>query len=316
MKTKVLKFSKSIYVPHELLLKYNRFKCTSGEEHIEIEKCNDKPNRLIIAANMMDNNDFISTMLATNVLMENCPKTQIELLSPYLPYTYKGRPSKYGTTRMNLSIIPGLINYIGYSKIHIMSPFDPPDIMGCINPIKAMNNINIMNDEPFIRQAVNFIKEIYGDDIGLISADITVNKRTFKLSQTLNLPELPICRAIDCSTNETLIEDILEITNKNCIIIADTCCSGDTISKLAQELKQKGATYVHLIVTHGIFSNGITHLIQNGIDTIHTTDSCHNEIIQNGPLTGAYVYHIHEINNVFSNEWHKHDNEDDNQRYD
>lgn len=64
-----------------------------------------------------------------------------------------------------------------------------------------------------------------------------------------------------------------ELGGQPTLIIDDICDGGGTFVGLAEQLKAKGVSRLGLYVTHGIFSNGLTKLLQF-FDHVYTTDSC------------------------------------------
>ena len=61
------------------------------------------------------------------------------------------------------------------------------------------------------------------------------------------------------------------VEGQRVLIIDDICDGGATFTSLAKVLKENGATYVGLYVTHGIFSKGIQVLLDAGIDKVSYT---------------------------------------------
>ena len=72
-------------------------------------------------------------------------------------------------------------------------------------------------------------------------------------------------------TKTTVLHD--DFGGKDCVIVDDICDGGRTFIELAKVLKERGAGKIGLFVTHGIFSQGVGVLFDNGIDFIYTTDS-------------------------------------------
>ena len=68
---------------------------------------------------------------------------------------------------------------------------------------------------------------------------------------------------------ETKIEG--SVINKRVLIVDDICDGGATFTSLAKVLKNAGAVYIGLHVTHGIFSKGIQVLLEAGVDKVSFT---------------------------------------------
>jgi len=78
----------------------------------------------------------------------------------------------------------------------------------------------------------------------------------------------------ELSTGKILGMEITEGTpGECCVIVDDLCDGGATFIGAAKCLREAGAKFVGLVVAHGIFSKGIQHLFDNGIDHIHTSNS-------------------------------------------
>lgn len=60
------------------------------------------------------------------------------------------------------------------------------------------------------------------------------------------------------------------------VIVDDLCDGGATFIECAKILKKKGIERIILLVSHGLFTKGVSHLLDNGIDFIITTDSAYH----------------------------------------
>lgn len=78
----------------------------------------------------------------------------------------------------------------------------------------------------------------------------------------------------ELSTGKILGMEIVSGTpGECCIIVDDLCDGGATFIGAAKCLREAGAKFVGLVVAHGVFSKGVSHLLDNGIDHIHTSNS-------------------------------------------
>ena len=67
------------------------------------------------------------------------------------------------------------------------------------------------------------------------------------------------------------------VNNKTCIIVDDIIDSGGTIVNAAKILKQKGASDVHVYVTHGVLSgNAVDKIKSSKIKNLVITDTINN----------------------------------------
>lgn len=65
-----------------------------------------------------------------------------------------------------------------------------------------------------------------------------------------------------------LVAEPHDLNGKDILIVDDICDGGATFILLAEALKEAGAAKVHLFVSHGIFSRGISVLRESGIERI------------------------------------------------
>ena len=69
-----------------------------------------------------------------------------------------------------------------------------------------------------------------------------------------------------------------ELASKQVIIFDDLCDGGGTFIGAVAPLKEKGAEFITLAITHGLFSKGVDCLIEGGISHIITTNSYQDQI--------------------------------------
>lgn len=63
-----------------------------------------------------------------------------------------------------------------------------------------------------------------------------------------------------------------DLNGEDCFIVDDICLGGSTFTQLAIELKKKGAGKIYLLIYHGIFNKGLSHLFEH-FEHIYTTNS-------------------------------------------
>ena len=93
-----------------------------------------------------------------------------------------------------------------------------------------------------------------------------------------------------------------DVKGKICVICDDILDGGATFIELANLLREKGAIKVYLIVSHGIFSKGVTtlHTDSNSktpvLDGIYTTDSFVREGEYSAIIHADSCYYRKEMN--------------------
>jgi ribose-phosphate pyrophosphokinase len=110
--------------------------------------------------------------------------------------------------------------------------------------------------------------------IVLVAPDAGATKKTEKLANALQLPMIQGFKLRNTNTGELTGFGIAEAIPDNCraIIVDDICDGGGTFEGLAGVIKEKNLedTKIDLVVSHGIFKNGI---FLKHITNITTTNS-------------------------------------------
>ncbi len=79
---------------------------------------------------------------------------------------------------------------------------------------------------------------------------------------------------------DTLVDiDLGHVTpdGRDIVLVDDIISTGGTIARVAQQLKEKGASHIHALITHGLFAEGAYQRVeQAGVNRLITTDSVPN----------------------------------------
>lgn len=127
---------------------------------------------------------------------------------------------------------------------------------------------------------VDYLKEKYDLSKAVIaSPDFGGLKRARVLADTLGLGLANIDKHRDFHTGEVTAVDVHgNVDGKIVIILDDVILSGSTAIEAASLLKAKGASQVHFVATHGLFTSGAKEKLQaSELDTILITNSIHFE---------------------------------------
>lgn len=194
----------------------------------------------------------------------------IALHIPYLPYARQDR-LVHNESTFNLKVFADLINGLNFQQITSVDVHNPTMTSHLIH-----NFTNIDVTSLHVRVAEDFIPTymVYPDSGAMARYSGTVpytficcskvrDQRTGNITNLkLNFPELR-----PTTTNYVRL-----------LIVDDICDGGATFIRVAKALRESFEfrdlhLTIGLFVTHGIFSKGREHVLDNGIDEIYTTNS-------------------------------------------
>jgi ribose-phosphate pyrophosphokinase len=209
------------------------------------------------------NSDDIMKLLMTTDACRRLGASDIHLFLPYLPYARQDRVCNDGEA-LSLKVFADLLNLQNYASVTMF------DVHSDVSPMAVLNSRTINNHK--------FVQQVLQDkhDYVIVSPDAGASKKVSKVALAIGYTERPVqCSKYRVSggTIESVDISVNDFGGKDVFIIDDICDGGATFTKLATELKKRNAGMVSLIVSHGIFSKGLTVLKEGGLDHVYTTDS-------------------------------------------
>lgn len=235
------------------------------EPHISVD-LNWVPNTTIhITCRIKNGNDIIRILLCVDTLKRQ-GFNHLQLFIPYLPFARQDRVMNNGEP-LSLKVFSDLINSCGFEKV---SMFDIHSDVA----LALINNSESIPNHTFVRFVLTHLVEPI-----LVCPDAGAYKKIFKLCQFLNYtnPLIIAHKIRDVATGHITSMEIAtgDVKGKDVCIVDDICDGGSTFILLAKELKKNGCRKVNLIVSHGIFSKSLLHILGH-IDHIYVTDSFQN----------------------------------------
>lgn len=105
-----------------------------------------------------------------------------------------------------------------------------------------------------------------------------------------------------------VLEIIGEVEGRTALVVDDFTISGGTLCDMAEKLVERGARAVHVVVTHGVFTEGAMDKIDRSpIQTVLVTDSVETQPVSLGPkikvvsvapLFGEAIRRIHDRESI------------------
>ncbi len=196
---------------------------------------------------------------AVNQVLRDANVQHVELYCPYVLAARSDRKFQEYQS-FDLKLVAQDINFCKFDKVFVLDPHS--DVLPAL----------IENCDPFdvLTGWLSWIKNPthFWENKTLISPDAGAFKKLFKISEQLNVPLITGSKVRIDGKIDVVFHG--NVNGKECVIVDDICDGGRTFVQLASKLKDLGASKVILMVTHGIFSNGLT---LEGVDEIYTTNS-------------------------------------------
>lgn len=249
---------------------------------------------IIQRINSSDN--FFELAIAVDALRRVGVK-KINLTLPYVPYARQDRVMTVGES-LSIKVFADLLNSLNFDSVNILDPHSS------VTPA-LINNVVVNNNHELVDWSIKtWLNTNLTSSKGqtknfmLVAPDAGASKKIEEVAKYIGYERLIITgkKNRELSTGK-ITHTSIDMENLSwepaCFIVDDICDGGRTFIELAKVLRQKGASEVYLIVTHGIFSAGFEELGQH-LDGIYTTNSFRdinpNEWIKNHKP----IAHVHE----------------------
>jgi ribose-phosphate pyrophosphokinase len=270
------------------IIEYETFTFNGGEPHIKIKLNNNintiekNDGRILITIRINSFNDLGLLFIAVDSIRKISPDSKLSLFMPYFPGARQDRVMVDGeplTSGVYVKLLDSL-------KFESITSFDVhSDVVAGMFGVLNTKFIN-MDNHKFTLDCFKDIYPKYNDILNipyLISPDAGANKKVHELGKFLSMIN-PI-EIVKCDKTRNVKTGLItnfmvhydDLGGKDCVIVDDICDGGGTFLGLAKELKKKNSGDLYLIVSHGIFSNGVENLLEH-FKCIYTTDSIGNVI--------------------------------------
>jgi ribose-phosphate pyrophosphokinase len=225
----------------------------------------------VVIESRMNSFRDIELIICANQALKEIGIPAIDLVVPYFLGARSDRKFADGGVNYLKSVICPIINSQEFNRVVVLDPHS--DVLeACLNNFTKVDNV----------QLVQFAMETIGkEDSVIVSPDAGALKKIYTVAEALEMEDLIIAsKHRDIKTGKitsTTVPLTPEHANKKFIIIDDICDGGRTFTEIAKVIRQTFAdAKIFLIVTHGIFSAGMTPL-NEAFDGIFTTNSIRPE---------------------------------------
>jgi len=216
----------------------------------------------------------LELIVAATSALRNWGYQNIELDIPYFLGGRSDRSFSHKGVHYIKDVVAPIINSQNYMKVHILDPHSYV-IEGCINNFQETYTL------PFIKWALIDINNKNGarTTTALVVPDAGAQKRVESVAREFDIRNIITASKVrelktgNIVKTEVDLSDVPWSDTHDMVVIDDICDGGRTFIELAKVIKQAGfAGKLHLVVTHGIFSKGVSALTDY-YDYVYTTDS-------------------------------------------
>ena len=240
-----------------------------SQPHIKIDMASinglNRNEPLKVISRIANANDLLLVLFAKNTL-DYLEFRHIELNISYLMAARMDRVMLDGEP-FSLKVIAGILNQASFKKVSIFDPHSE------VTTALVDHSYSIPNHQ-FVKDALDdYFSKNGKTNFCLVSPDAGALKKIHKLAQFLQVEAVVECmkeRDLKTGALANFKTTTTDLSGQTCFIVDDICDGGGTFAGTAKMLKEKGASKVVLIVSHGIFSKGTTISF---VDDIYTTDS-------------------------------------------
>jgi len=243
-------------------------KFSDGELYIEIHE-NIRGNSIFIIQSISSpaNDNLMELLLCIDALKRSSAKN-ITAVIPYFGYARQDR-KVVPRTSISAKLVSNLITKAGADRI-VTLDLHSGQIQGFFDiPVD-----NLFATPIFAR---HIKKKIKSKNLICVAPDVGGTARARALGKMLNVGLAIVDKRRPSPGKSEVMNVIGNVNNKTCIIVDDIIDSGGTIVNAAKILKKKGASDVHVYVTHGVLSgNAVDKIKSSKIKNLVITDTINN----------------------------------------
>ena len=224
---------------------------------------------IVVRTRLISNDDIIALALVKDVIDNKYVNVKTILKIDYIMYQQDDRRFKTEES-FGLKVISNFINTMKWDKVEIFHPHS--------DKVEFIDNCIITSNQSFVEDAILDVRSYTFNRFPYwVIPDSGAFKTQFKQIENIEYPNFITCmksRNHETGGIETVV-NVGDLSGQACFIVDDICLGGRTFIQIAQKLREKNCGELYLIISHGVFNQGIEHLLEY-FDYIYTTDSICN----------------------------------------
>ena len=241
-----------------------------GEIHVHVQETVRGASVFVIQSIAPPANDNLMELLLIIDALKRASANQIAAVIPYYGYARQDR-KQTGRVPISAKLVANIISTAGADRIltvdlhagQIQGFFDIP--------------VDNLRGDPVLANTLK--DEMSSEDGVVVSPDVGGAKRARKVSQKLNMPLAIVEKKRNGEDGGVEILNLIgDVENKRCLMVDDIVSTAGTLTEVADILKERGASHVEAICTHGIFAEDALESIERSpINSVTVTNTIKNE---------------------------------------
>lgn len=238
-------------------------KFSGGELHVVVDPVGfNSSGSKDVVARLQSSDDVMELFMVLETLHRRYDNP-LNVIIPYFPYARQDRVTE-ASCAFSLKVFCNLLNsqLKPYDRVTTYDPHS--DVVPALcDRLEIVTTLSIL-------QSYGSIKNY--DIHAFVAPDAGAYKKTMKIGAHYDKPVIVATKSRDVMTGELGEPQVHGTVPERVLILDDICDGGRTFTALAKVLREAGARWVGLYVTHGIFSKGL-EVFDGLIDKIITTDT-------------------------------------------
>ncbi len=242
---------------------YEAWKFPGGEIHFKLDKktCGliSRDRHIVLRPKLQSSDDLMLFIIVSDCIKKDFKNVEVVGMVDYFPYMQADRNFGFGEC-FSLKTITNIFNNLPIDKFVLFDPHSD------VTP-SLLDNCVVVDNSNFIKWV---LEQVNQTNLIILAPDSGAYKKIFALCEKIKFKgQIECCaKSRNHKTGEkTIIVPKFDET-KDVLMIDDICLAGGTFLGISGQIKNR----CYLAVSHGIFNNGVEHLLDR-FETIYTTDS-------------------------------------------
>lgn len=198
----------------------------------------------------------------------------VSLVLPYIPNARYDRHMVAGDALM-MKVFATQLNALDFQHVYVLDPHSSVSEA-------LLDNLHVIKQADVLKYMLKNRLIVSSHYDYIVAPDMGALKKAKDAAAAFGgLPVVVMDKVRDLATGAItglapMNPDVITIDDARFLIVDDLCDGGRTFIETAKALRNISGASVHsvdLYVTHGIFSQGLKKLLDNGINHVYTTDS-------------------------------------------